>query len=155
MNYYELEIDAIQRWIKTAAGLNSMRLTSAPPKVPRPVILWENPQRGKDRNVSRWQYVNKVQQFGKLFVNSFDEAASIQQKLQLDLEEKVGILPIYETSGKQIAILKAVDISFKNSQELDIPIIVNYEATYSRTKPVEPPPAIFVGTKVRYKEIEE
>lgn len=154
MQYFEQEIDALQRWVKTAAGLNSMRLIAAPPKVARPVILWENPHRGKDRNVSRWQYVNKVQQFGKLFVNSFDEAARIQQQLSLDLEEKVGVLPIYE-AGNQVALLKAVEITFKNSQDLDIPIIVTYEATYSRQRPDVAPPASFVGTKLRYREPNE
>lgn len=153
MNYYEQEIDALQRWIKKAAGLNSMRLNSAPPKVTRPVILWEHPHRGKDRNVNRWQYVNKVQQFGKLFVNSFDEAARLQQ-LIMDLEEKVGVIPIYE-AGEPVALLKAVEITFKNSQDLDIPIIVSYEATYTRNRPEAAPAASFVGTKISVRQENE
>lgn len=153
MNYYEQEIDALQRWIKKAAGLNSIRLNSVPPKVPRPVILWENPNRGKDRNVSRWQYVTKVQQFGKLFVNSFDEAARLQQQLTIDLEERVGVLPIYE-NGNQVALLKAVEITFKNSQDLDIPIIVTYEATYTRKRPEAAPAASFVGHRLVNQENE-
>lgn len=144
---YLKELEAIQIWIKAVANLNSYRLSEAKPKVARPVILWETPSRSKDRNTSRYQYVNKVRQFGKLFVNNLNEANSLQELLLKDLEEKVGVLPIYD-NGQPIANLKAVEIEFKEGDSLDIPFNIVYEVTYSRTKPEAPPPATLVGTKI-------
>ena len=147
MTDYEKELESIQIWVKAVANLPSYKLSHAKPKVARPVILWEMPSRGKDRNISRYVYVNKVRQFGKLFVNSLEEASRLQEKLITDLEERVGVLPIYD-DGAVIAHLKAVVIEFKETDGLDIPFNISYEATYSRKRPEEAPPATYVGTRI-------
>jgi hypothetical protein len=153
MSNFLREIDALGRYVYRAATLKSMRLTEAPPTVARPVILWENPQRGRSRNLDQYTYVVRVQQFGKLFVNSFDQAAIYQDSLISYLEEKYGVLEVYENdqSTQVVALLKAVTIEFNPSETLDIPINVTYEATYSRKRPVDPGPASFVGNKIETK----
>lgn len=144
---YLKELAAIQTWIKAAAGLNSYRLKEAKPKVARPVILWEIPSRSKDRNLSQYLYVNKVRQYGKLFVSSLEEADRIQEDLTKDLEDRYNIIPIMD-GVNTIARLKAVQLEFNEANGLDIPFSVVYEVTYSRTRPQDPPPATKVGTKV-------
>jgi len=151
---YDQELSALQRWVKATAGLNSVRLRDAAPKVARPIILWETPGRKKDRNLSRYLYVTKVTQYGRLYVNSVDQLIDLQESLLGDLEEKVGVLPVYGNEGAVIAYLKAVELIFPESQginitSLDVAFHITYEATYSRTKPVDPPPATFVGTRVK------
>ncbi len=149
---YEKELEALQRWVKSVAGLNSVRLSDAQPKVARPVILWETPSRSKDRNLSRYQYVNKVTQYGRLYVNSLDQLLVFQENLLGDLEERVGVLPIY-ADGTVIANLKAVELVFTDNQgqsisSLDVPFGIKYEVTYGRTRPIVPPPATTVTTRV-------
>lgn len=144
------EIDALQRWVFQDAGLTSIKLKAAPPTVARPAILWETPQRGKAKNLNRYTYVVRVQQYGKLFVADFDQAADLQDKLLGGIEERYGVLPVYESDqadADKIAKLKAVTIDFGNSETLDIPITVTYEATYGRTKPEALPTATKVTTK--------
>lgn len=145
---YVLELESLQRWVKAVAGFNSMRLTMAPPKVARPIIIWEAPQRLRDRSISRYKYVNRVLQYGKLYVSNLDELNEVQDKLLTDLEDKTGVLPYYDSNGNRVGWLKAVEIEFTNSEGLDVPFIIRYEATYSRTKPADPPAATYVGTKV-------
>ncbi|XJZ25952.1 hypothetical protein ACF5W4_11120 [Bacillota bacterium Lsc_1132] len=149
MDYYVQEIDALQRWIYKAATLTSMRLQEAPPSVPRPIILWEMPQRSRMKNLNQYTYVVRVRQYGKLFVSSFDQAAIFQDKLLNDLEEKYGVLPVYESgqaTALEVAKLKQVDITFNNSESLDIPLVVTYEITYGRTRPAAAPAAATVKT---------
>ncbi|MCO5387797.1 MAG: hypothetical protein NHB14_20740 [Desulfosporosinus sp.] len=143
---YLKELEAIQTWIKAVASLNSYRLKEAKPKVARPVILWENPNRTPPRNISQYQYVVSVRQYGRLFVSSVDQAQDVQEKLIKDLAEKYGVLPITE-NGETVGMIKAVDIEFTNSESLDVPFNVRYEVTYGRTRPVEPPPATTVRTR--------
>lgn len=149
---YLAELEAIQRWVKATAGLNSMRLQTAPPKVARPVILWEAPSRSRDRNITRWLYVNQVTQYGKLYANDLGHLLDFQDKLFSDLEERVGVLPVYNQAGQQIGKLEAVQLTFRETEGLDVPIEVQYQVTYSRTKPVEPPAPTAVYTKVTYQE---
>lgn len=143
------EIDALQRWIFQHANLKSMKLSGAPPTVARPVILWEHGKRGKSRNLTRYSYVVRNQQYGKLFVDSFDQAALVQDLLLDSIEQQYGVLPVFDAVGSdvQIAVIKNVVIDFGNSESMDIPITVTYEATYGRIRPVLPPPA----TKVKHK----
>lgn len=152
MPKYKQELDAISRWIKAVAGLNNLRLSEAPAKIARPVILWENPGRGKDRDLGRYKYVNKVIQFGKLFVNSLEQAAEIQETLLSDLEEKLGVLPVYEKTaqGQEVIAtkLKQVTVKFVESENLNIPIQVEYEVTYGRIKPAAAPQAVVVGNRI-------
>lgn len=137
---YLKELEALQVWIKAAAGLNSFRLKDAKPNLARPVILFETPSRGKVRNLGRYKYVVPVTQYGKLFINSVDEADQCQEALIQDLEERVNVLPIYGDDQQPIPgiYLKAAVINFGQGDGLDIPFTISYEATYTRTKPVDP-----------------
>lgn len=150
MAYLE-ELDALQRWIKGVANLNSFRLSEAPPKVARPIILWEPPFRSRDRNLTRYQYVTRVQQYGKLYVQSLEQFGQLSDLLLFDIEEKVGVLPIY-SAGAVAGRLKQVGIEFRQSEGLDVPFIITYEATYGRTKPEMPPPATYVGNRFEIHE---
>jgi hypothetical protein len=146
MAYLE-ELDALQRWIYGTAGLTSMRLAEAPPKVARPVILWEPPFRGRDRNLGRYTYINRVQQYGKLYVTSLDQLTDYQEKLLGDLEEKVGVLPVFDSTGVKVADLKNVELEFNRSESLDVPFIIRYEIAYARTRPAAAPNATTVYNK--------
>lgn len=147
---YLRENTALQIWIKAAAGLNSYRLKDAKPQLPRPVILFETPSRGKTTNLGRYKYTVPVKQYGKLFINSVEEAHEVQENLIKDLEEKVGVLPIYGDDQKPLTgiYLKAVVIDFDEGEQLDIPFTISYEATYSRTKPAEAPNATTVSSRL-------
>jgi hypothetical protein len=144
---YLKELEAIQTWIKQTTGLNSYRLREAKPKLARPVILWETPSRSRDRNLSRYQYVTTVRQYGRLFVTSLDSALTVQEQLIKDLEEKVGVLPVMD-GQTQLGLLKAVTIEFEDGENLDIPFSIRYEATYGRTRPAEAPNATYVGNRI-------
>lgn len=144
---YLKELEVISTWIKAVANLNSFRLAEAKPKVGRPIILWEAPSRSRDRNLSRYQYVVKVKQYGRLFVKTLEDTLRIQELLINDLEEKVGVLPIMD-GAELIGRLKEVTIDFTESENLDVPFSISYEVTYGRTKPTEPPAATTVSTKV-------
>lgn len=151
MSEYLQELDALQRWIKAAAGLNSVRLQAAPPAIARPVILWEAPRRGKVRDLSRYRYTNAVQQYGKLYAVNLEQLLQIETTLLQDLEEKGGVLPIYGPGGVEVGKLQAVTIEFTESENMDVPFRVLYEATYKRSvQPEEEtaPPATRVVTKV-------
>jgi hypothetical protein len=147
MSYIQ-ELDAIGRWIKATASLNSMRLVEAPPKVARPIVLWEAPNRRTDRNISRYIYVKRTSQYATLYVKSLDQLGVIMDKLETNLEERVGVLPIYDSMNTQIGLLKAVEIEFNNSENLNVPITVQYEATYSRVQPDPLPAATSVTNKI-------
>lgn len=146
MEYLE-ELVAIQTWVKAATNINSYRLKEAKPKVARPVILWEVPSRRKDRNLSRYAYVQKVRQYGRLFVESLDDVLDAQEKLSADLEEAGNILPIYK-AGVLVGYLKAVAIEFTDGESLDVKFNVSYEVTHGNTRPQEVPPATSVVNKV-------
>jgi hypothetical protein len=82
-----------------------------------------------------------------------DQLLELQESLLADLEEKVGVLPVYDNDGVVIANLKAVELVFPESQgvnisSLDVPFSVKYEVTYTRIKPVDPPPVTYVGTGI-------
>lgn len=147
---YLRENEALQIWIKAAAGLSSYRLKDAKPQLARPVILFETPSRGKSTNLGRYKYTIPVKQYAKLFVNSVEQAHEVQENLIKDLEERVGVLPIYGDDKQPLAgiNLKAVVIDFEQGEQLDIPFTISYEATYSRTKPAEAPPATTVSSKL-------
>jgi hypothetical protein len=154
MDYFIYELEALQRWIKAAAGLNSMRLTAAPPKVARPVILWEAPQRSRDRNTSRYVFVNRVQQYGRLFAHNLDQLLDYQARLQLDLEDRENVLDVYDGTGAVIGKLKNVSVRFENADGLDVPFSVEYEAGYSRNRPAAPPPPTDVHTRTNVTGLE-
>lgn len=148
---YQKELEAIQTWIKSTTNLNSLRLREAKPKEPRPIILFEMPSRSKDRAIDAYTYVNKVKQFGKLFVMNLDEAADIQEKLIKSLEDNYNIIQVNGDSAQPIGKLKAVAIEFENTDTIDIPFTITYEVTYGRTKPAAPPPASTVKNTIHLK----
>ncbi|WP_138751120.1 hypothetical protein [Paenibacillus sinopodophylli] len=149
-NYFTYELEAITRWVKATAGLSSMLLSAAPPTVARPVILWEAPQRSRDRNISRYVFVNKVRQYGRLFAADLLKLLDYQARLQLDLEDRDGLLEVFDRTGTVIGKLKEVTVRFETSEALDVPFSVEYEATYSRNRPVDPPAASTVITNPHY-----
>jgi hypothetical protein len=151
---YLQEIDAMQRWVKATANLNSFRLSEAPPKVGRPVALLEAASRRKDRVISHYSTTRRISQYGKLYVKNLDQLADIVDKLERDLEEKQGLLPIFENSNAaavQVGSLKAVEFELTTSDQLDVPFQIRYEVTYHRPKPVIPA-ATSVNTRIRIKE---
>lgn len=144
-----LEIDALQRWMYQAAGLPSYRLGTKPPKLPRPVLVWEAPVRLTDRNVGRWQYVKKVTQYGKLYVSSLDQLFQYQDVLEKDLEERVQRLPVYDEEGAAgssvVGHLQQVKLLFDHlDSSLDVQIRIEYEATFSRNRSTAPAPETVV-----------
>lgn len=151
---YLKELETLQTWIKGVTGLGSWRLKDMPPKLSRPVIVFESPNRRKDRELSQYQYIMKVQRFGKLYVKSTDNLDEIQEQLFKDLENKYNVIEIKD-GETLIALLKAVEIEFEDVDGLDVPFVINYEATYSRIVPEAAPPATFVGTKITTKAWEE
>lgn len=144
---YIQELDAIQRFMKSAANLNSWRLQEAPVEVSRPVILWLPPNRQKDRHINRYLYVKRVSQYGTLYVNSLDQLGTLMDQLENSLEEKESLLPIFD-GPNEVGILKAVSVEFQQAENLDVPIIVRYEASYARAKPPEIPGASSISTKI-------
>lgn len=146
---YLQELEALQIWLKAAAGLNSHRIKDAKPNLARPVVLFETPSRRKVRNLGQYKYVVPVRQYGKLFINSLDEAADAQEKLIKDLEERLNVLQVYKDKQPIAGVfLKAVVIEFGQADGLDIPFTIEYEVTYGRVKPAEPPHATTVVNRV-------
>lgn len=149
---YVLELKAVQTWLKSASGLNSWRRTNAPPTLPRPVILWESPFRGRARHLHRYAYVQNVRYYGKLFVNSVDEVLLLQQKLSEDIENRCGLLDVLDDNGVKVGLLKSVEVEFNETEGLDVPFRLSYEVAYTRTKPADPPAPIHVYTKVTSRQ---
>jgi hypothetical protein len=147
LGYFNFELVSIQRWVKSAAGLDSIRLSTAPPKVARPVILWEAPQRGRGSNTSRYAYVNRMRQYGKLYASNLNQLLDYQGRLEFDLEDRENVLDLYDDAGTVIGKLKNVSIKFENSDDMDVPFSIEYEVGYRRTKPADPPPASSVITR--------
>lgn len=148
---YNEELEALQRWVKATADLNSIKLKESMPALTRPVIVWETPSRGRNQNLSRYKYTVKVIQFGKLYVKDVGQGNDLQDALISDLEERVGVLPIYRRQDGvdvQVAILKQATIEFDPAETLEIPFKITYEATYTRTKPEPYPQATYVGLRI-------
>lgn len=145
---YELELTAIQTWLKSASGLNSWRRAAAPPTLPRPVVLWESPYRGRTRHLHRYAYVQRVKYYGKLFINSLDEVLRLQNSLSEDLENRCGVIEVLNKNGDKVGLLKSVELEFNETEGLDVPFRLSYEVAYTRTKPEQPPAPLNVYTKV-------
>lgn len=152
MGNYKLELNTIQTWIKQAAGINSIRLNSGKTKAPRPIILFEPPGRGKDRELTRYKYINGITQYCRLFVNNLDEALEIEEALLSDIEDRDSFLNIEDQNGNQVGRLKEVEVEFTDSDGLDISFVIRYEVTYSRPVPDAPPAPTFVGNRLVVQE---
>lgn len=147
MSNYLKELSTIQTLFKSAAGLPSWRVAEMSPKLSRPVVLFEAPNRKKDRELSRESYVMRVQQFGKLYVTSVDNLATYQEQLITALEDACNLLEVMD-GEERIAYLKNVELEFEDTDTLDVTFSITYEATYGRPVPAAPPPATFVGTRM-------
>lgn len=153
---YEKELQAVQRFFKTAAGLTSFHVDKRPKSIPRPVAEFMPPFRGTDRNLTRYKYVTKVIQYGTLYVATLAEIVAYQDKLLSALEEAVGSIPVFglvpDGQGGQkegvIASLTDGEIAFDSAKALDVPFSLTYYVTYTRVRPPDPPPARMVGNKI-------
>jgi len=152
MGNYRLELNTIQTWIKEAANINSIRLNSGKTKAARPIILFEPPGRGKDRELTRYKYVNGITQYCRLFANDLDEALEIQENLITDIEDRDSYLDIENSNGDIVGKLKNVEVEFTDSDGLDISFVIRYEVTYSRPVPDAPPSPTFVGNRLIVNE---
>lgn len=146
---YELELTAVQKWLKASSGLNSWRRNVAPPTLPRPVVVWETPYRGRKRSLHRYAYTQSVKYYGKLYVNSLDEVLQLQNRLTEDLENRLGTLDVLDANGNTVGFIKSAEITFNQTEGLDVPFTFSYEVTYSRKRPDAIPSATYVYTKVR------
>ena len=140
------ELTAIQTWIKATAGLNSWKLKAAPSKLGRPVVILDPPGRGASRNVDRYEYVIPVKQYGRLCVNSTEEAILCQGQLLIDLGEKCNVLHVVE-DVKVVRRLRNVQIEFFGD-DLDSNFTISYEVSYYRTKPADAPNATRVVSTI-------
>ena len=147
------EIEALQRWVYTDAGLTSMRLTDAPPVVTRPVILWETPRRSASRFMNRYDYMVSVQQFGKLYVHNLDQLSSVTDALIFGLHERENVIPVFlnDVHNLPLTHMKNVRIEFRESTELDVPFTVSYDVVYSKTRPEPVPHATDVHNTITMK----
>lgn len=144
---YELELNTVQKWLKATSGLNSWRRAAAPPTLPRPVIIWESPYRGRKRNLHKYAYTQSVKYYGKLFINSVDEVLRLQNLLTEDLENRLGRLEVLD-KGILVGYIKAAEIVFNQTEGLDVPFTFSYEVSYSRSRKEPLPPPTYVHTKV-------
>jgi hypothetical protein len=148
---YKEELDALGRWIYKTAGLLSHRLSEAPPKVARPVVLWEAPTRRNGRQLGNYGFIRTVGQYGVLYVKNLDQLAELLDKLEKDLAERNDLLPMYasdQAGAAQIGWLKNVQLEHNTAQSVDVPIVVRYEVVQDRLMPEEAPAAVKVVTKL-------
>lgn len=147
MTNFERELEAIQIFVKQATDVNSFKLAVAPPKLSRPVILWEAPSRGLARRIDQYTEVRTVRQFGKLYVSSLNEANKYQDQFYAALQLAGNVIEIKE-GGQRIGILKAVQLEFRESETLDIPFSLRYEVAYEQGRPALAPKATTVVNKI-------
>jgi len=140
------EMTAIQTWVKSITGLNSWLLKMAPTKLPRPVIIFDMRSPGTSYNMTRYEYVIPVRQYGRLCVNSVEEAQKYQGLLLADLGEKCNVVPVIEGSNI-IRRLKNVQFDFVG-QDLEGAFVLTYEVSYFRTRPAEAPHATRVVNRI-------
>jgi hypothetical protein len=148
---YKEELDALGRWVYKTAGVQSHRLSSAPPKVARPVILWEGPNRRKGRDLGNYSFIKSISQYGTLYVDSLDQLAEILDKLEDDLAKRNNLLPMFisdQAEADAIGWLKQVELDLYTTETVNIPIVIRYDVTQGRTLPEEAPPAVKVVTKL-------
>ncbi|MEG1083977.1 MAG: hypothetical protein RSE04_06005 [Hydrogenoanaerobacterium sp.] len=144
---YELELETVQTWLKSVGGLNSWKRSGLPPSLPRPVVVWETPYRSRKKQLNRYAYTQTVKYYGKLYINSVDEILRLQNTLVQDLENKTGLLEVKD-AGVSVGYMKAVELTFNQTEGLDVPFTLSYEVSYSRTKPTPTPAPKYVYTKV-------
>lgn len=151
---YIQEVEALQRWIYHLTSVRSFQLSDAPPKVARPVILWEIPGRSSGRRYDNFTRLKTSAQYGKLYVKSLAQYGEIISLLEKDLHNKNNELPVYstsETSGTVIGSLIDVDFETGTAQNLDIPITIRYNAVHEQDRPDLPGPATAVFNRVTIK----
>ena len=137
---YDLELTAIQTFIKRTAGLNSWKRTAVEAKMARPVVIWDSPYRAQLRSIDRWTYQQMVRYYGTLYVTDVKSSLAYQESLIQGLEDLTGLLPILNPKGERIGWIRNARIEFNEADDtLDIPFTIYYETTYARKKPDQPP----------------
>lgn len=128
---YERELTAVQTWLKDCSGLNSFR-RGTNLNLSRPVVLFDSPGRSRARHITRYSYVQTVQWFGTLYVDTFDDAMIYQEALIQDLENRCGVIEVLDTEKEIVGRLKKAELTFKEGDSLDISFTLSYEAAYKR-----------------------
>jgi hypothetical protein len=139
-------MDTVQRFVKSVAGLNTIRRIENPPQVARPTIVWEAPWRGQSKLLTRYKYIIPVKLYGQLQASSVDELQAIQEALILGLEDRDGRLDILDPNKVKVGQIKEAYWSFDTAETLEQQVYLYYEVTYSRPVPVDPGPPRKVGT---------
>lgn len=151
---YKQELDALGRWVYQTVGLRSYRLDNSPPKVSRPVILWETPNSVRGQALGNYAYTKRRTQFAKLYVNNLDQLAEIMDQLEQSLADRDDYLTVFESdqpNALPIGRMHRVQFETGTSETLDVPITVRYEVIQNRTRVADPPPAISVVTSTDYE----
>lgn len=129
---YAKELDTLQRWLKSTAGLNSFK-RGVGLKLSRPVVLFDVPGRGRARHLARYAYVQTVTWPCTLYVDSLDEAVRYQEALVTSLEDKCNVLEIKDENGNRIGWLKNVVAKFLDGDSLDSTFTLTYDVAYKRS----------------------
>lgn len=128
---YDKELTAIQTWLKSTAGLESFK-RGINLKLSRPVVLFDSPGRSRSKHLTRYSYVQTVSMFGTLYVDSLDECFIYQNALMQDLEDKCGVLDVFDGNGNLEGRLKNANLKFKEGDSLDVAFTLTYDVAYKR-----------------------
>lgn len=128
---YKKELDTIQTWLKSTAGLNSFK-RGTNLNLSRPVVLFDVPGRSRARHLTRYSYVQTVTWPCTLYVNSLDDAVKYQEALVTDLEDRCNALEILDDNKNRVGWLKNVTAKFTNGDSLDATFTLTYDVAYKR-----------------------
>lgn len=129
---YQKELNTVQTWLKSTAGLNSFK-RGTELNLSRPVVLFDVPGRSRARHLTRFSYVQTVTYPCTLYVDTMDEAVRYQEALATDLEDKCNVLEIVDESGERVGWLKNVTLKFTEGDSLNVPFTLTYEVAYKRS----------------------
>ena len=148
---YSKELDTVQTWLKSTAGLNSFR-RGVELNLARPVVLFDVPGRSRARHLTRYAYVQTVTWPCTLYVDTLEEAVRYQEALVTSLEDKCNVLEIKDDTGKRIGWLKKVVAKFLDGDSLDATFTLTYEVAYKRSGWDTPVPnADFIQNRLNLK----
>lgn len=128
---YDKELNAIQTWLKSTAGLASFK-RGVSLSLSRPVVLFDSPGRSRSKHLTRYAYVQTVSVFGTLYVDSLDECLIYQNALLQDLEDKCGVVDVVDDKGNLEGRLKNANLKFKEGDSLDVAFTLTYDVAYKR-----------------------
>lgn len=147
---YAKELETIQKWLKSTAGLNSFK-RGVGLNLSRPVVLLDVPGRSRARHLTRYSYVQTVTWPCTLYVDTLDEAVRYQEALVTDLEDRCNALEILD-GNICIGWLKNVVAKFIDGDSLDATFTLTYEVAYKRAGwDTKNPNADYIYTKLNVK----